>query len=1356
MTDRHAWPLLGHSPALRAIAADLERLAPSLAAGRRTPPILLQGETGTGKGLLARAIHQASPRARAPFVDLNCAAIPATLLEAELFGHERGAFTDARQARTGLVQAAHLGTLFLDEIALLPEALQAKLLSVLETREVRPLGRTRAQPVDVLIIAATNADLRAAVREGRFREDLYHRLAVLVFSLPPLRERGPDILTLADVFLGRICADHGLPPRTLTDDARAALLAHPWPGNVRELSNLMERVALLSGETRIDAGDLGLVAPLPDARPGPLGPGGDRPLKASIESFTRARVEEALRAARGNISAAADQLGIPRSTLRYHVDKFGLAPERSGRSSRRAAAEPVEALAPEVPAPAPDPGPLRWERRSVTLLRAMITRPDGAPPTLGGTDDLDSLVERARSLGGQIEDVMPGGVLAAFGVDTVDDAPGRAAHAGIAMCRAIERAHAPQGDGTSVRVAIHVVPVLVGRLADGPRLDLDSKREASTLLEALIERADPGTVVASESALGFLSRRYRLEALAAVGSEAGAVPGYRVLGLDSTGPAARTLTPFVGREREIETLHAILARAEDHAQLVWIVGEPGIGKSRLLRELHEDLRGRDLTWLEGHCASYGAQTPYFAVATLLRRACGILEMDPPEVVAGKLEEHLGRLGMDARAGVPDLLRVLGQEGAIEREPNPKAAQVRTFETLRRLLLNTARARPVVVALEDVHWIDRTSELCWASLTRSLGGSGIMFVATGRPDAAPPWGAAPATQITLQRLGYDESLALVTALLQAPSTAAGVARGILRRAEGNPLFLEELARDAREPGPRAREAELPGTIGAVVQARIDHLPPALRALLVSAATLGADFSAELLETVMGGEPATVRRDLRELNRLGFLEEQAESDETAYRFTHALLQEAAYESLSPSERRDLHARAGRALDRLSASRVGDVDDRLAHHYARSGDTARAVESLTRFAQKAAQSHARAEAIGALHEALSQVERLPAGPERDRLFTDLVLRQRDTLYFLGDLRRGTLEFLLRQRAWVERLDDAAVRSLYFLWLGRMSTPLGEFRLAVESAERAIEEARGLGDALTVASAESVLANAYCWSGRSREGLACGRRAVAHLEGTSERYWLGYAYRGVALNAFEWGDLEGGLDAARRLGEIGDELGESFFQFTAAWSAGLVPLFRGRVDEAIAIFRRVVETAPSPFEIAQASTLLALAHLDAGHGVPAIELLKPLASQPDRLRQRHVHGVCVTYLGEGYRLVGDLERAERAVREGLAATEEAAYPHGIGSARRVLGRIARDRGDRVAAERELRLALEIFGAIPARIESARTTLELGLLRAGGADRPAARATLEEASALCEELGMAPYAARAREAVAELGRLAS
>src|SRR5215510_6012929 len=250
--------LLGASPAIEAVRASIRRLLRGAVSTGRLPAVLLSGETGAGKGLVASLLHRQGPRAARPFVAVNCAAIPDTLMESELFGFERGAFTGAQHAKPGLFQAAHAGTIFLDEVGLLSEPLQAKLLKVIEDRTVRRLGGTRTEPVDVWIISATNADLRAAIRERRFREDLYYRLSVVPLSLPPLRERGDDILLLAEHFLAFICADYGLPRVTLGDDAREALIAYPWAGTIPQLSNAMERAALLCESSRLTAAMLNL------------------------------------------------------------------------------------------------------------------------------------------------------------------------------------------------------------------------------------------------------------------------------------------------------------------------------------------------------------------------------------------------------------------------------------------------------------------------------------------------------------------------------------------------------------------------------------------------------------------------------------------------------------------------------------------------------------------------------------------------------------------------------------------------------------------------------------------------------------------------------------------------------------------------------------------------------------------------------------------------------------------------------------------------------------------------------------------------------------------------------------------
>ncbi|HLB54659.1 MAG TPA: sigma 54-interacting transcriptional regulator [Gemmatimonadales bacterium] len=296
--------ILGRSTALSRVIAHARRIA-----GHRDLTVLLGGETGTGKELLARAVHYHSPRSRQPFIEINCAAIPANLLESELFGHERGAFTGAVQTKPGLFELADGGTVFLDEIGQLPLELQPKLLRVLESRELRRVGGNQIRRVDIRVVAATHLDLAAAVRTGGFREDLYFRLNVVSLILPPLREREGDVELLAEALLARFAVSYGLPVPALSADVRAALRRHLWPGNVRELRNALERGLVLSPPGTLLVDDL-----LPPASP-PEQNLSVIPFPAPLAHVVRSAVFEMLRQTGGNKSLAARRLGISRPRL---------------------------------------------------------------------------------------------------------------------------------------------------------------------------------------------------------------------------------------------------------------------------------------------------------------------------------------------------------------------------------------------------------------------------------------------------------------------------------------------------------------------------------------------------------------------------------------------------------------------------------------------------------------------------------------------------------------------------------------------------------------------------------------------------------------------------------------------------------------------------------------------------------------------------------------------------------------------------------------------------------------------------------------------------------------------------------
>jgi DNA-binding NtrC family response regulator len=312
--------MLGESMAMQRLREQIRRLAELAGeSGEPSPTVLILGETGSGKDVAARLLHRLSPYSSRPFVQVDCASLPRDLIEAELFGHEKGAFTNAHGARPGLIEAAEDGALFLDEIGELPLELQAKLLNVIERRKTRRIGSVRERHIPARIIAGTNRELPEMIAQGRFRADLYYRLNVVTLSLPPLRERGEDVVLLARHFAWQVSRRYGLPDSSFSDDALNALRTYSWPGNVRELKHLVERAVLLSRGNVIHVSDLALAQPQASASSETVLLHG-----LTLERAERLLIERALHETGSNVSESARRLGVSRMTLRYRMEKYGL------------------------------------------------------------------------------------------------------------------------------------------------------------------------------------------------------------------------------------------------------------------------------------------------------------------------------------------------------------------------------------------------------------------------------------------------------------------------------------------------------------------------------------------------------------------------------------------------------------------------------------------------------------------------------------------------------------------------------------------------------------------------------------------------------------------------------------------------------------------------------------------------------------------------------------------------------------------------------------------------------------------------------------------------------------------------
>jgi DNA-binding NtrC family response regulator/class 3 adenylate cyclase/tetratricopeptide (TPR) repeat protein len=1395
-----SWRLLGKSTPIRAVAAALERLAPSLRPAHRVPPILLQGETGTGKGLFARTIHEASPRASGPFIDLNCAAIPATLIEAELFGFERGAFTDARQARTGLVQAAHSGTLFLDEIGLLPQDLQAKLLTVLETREVRPLGGRRAQPVDVLVIAATNTDLQTAVRDGVFREDLYHRLAVLVFSLPPLRDRGEDILEMADAFLARACVDHGLSPKTLGEDARAALLHHPWPGNVRELGNLMERIALLTPDERITAHGLGLPAPPGSGGARTFAAEADRPLKDSIDTFTRARVGDALRQARGNVSVAADRLGIPRSTLRYQLERLGLKPEAARVRRPRAAPAPVAASPAPPPTTAAEPipqprGRLEGERKQVTVLFAEFKGPMDLPADHKPEESLkplesvlEPMIEAVQRYGGTILQVRVGGIMALFGAPVAyEDHAVRACYAALSMHEAIgrhaEQLQRTQATGVQIRVGLNSGHVAVRSIGHDLHLDYTAFPQTTHVAARLEQEAQPGTTLLTAETLRLAEGFVEVVPLGPirVTDLAAPVEVYELRAPDRlrsrlAAAVTRGLTRFVGRDAELEQLgRAQRLACNGHGQVAVVVGEAGVGKSRLVYEVTHSHRLQEWLVLECKSVSYGKATSYLPVINLLKGYFRIQDRDDLHEIREKVTARLLTLDRALEPTLPALLALLDVpvDDISWQTLDPPQRRQRTLDAVKRLLLREAQEQPLLVIIEDLHWVDSETQALLDGFVDSLGSAHLLLLVTHRPEYQHPWGNKTYySQMRLDALPAESAGELLDALLGEDPGLAPLKQRLIRR--GNPFFLEETVRTLVETkvlvGPRGRyrltqpvqAIQVPPTVQAILAARIDRLAPEDKRLLQVASIVGKDVPFALLQAIAELPDETLRRGLECLQAAEFLYETGLVPDLEYSFKHALTHEVTYGGLLQERRRELHARIVDMIETLHQDRRGEDIERLAHHALRGELWDKAVAYLRQAGLRATVRGANHEAVSCFEQALTALGHLPETRETLEQAIDLRFDLRTALSPLGEFER-IFGCLREAEGLAKTLDDQWRLGQLSVYMCHNLYITGHPAEALTFGQNAQVISESLGDIRLQVTGNTSLGGACLFTGDYRRAEDRLVKVLQLLEGDLRRERIGLAghpavlARGLLIWGFtDRGEFEEGIANGQEAARLAEALEHPYDLAFAWWTLAHLHIGRGELSHAVGLLERGLALTRE-WDLAYFSVMdtgsLGYAYALSGRIAEGIPLLEHAVNSSKTMGFGLVHPLYLVSLGEAYALGDRLEDALEFAGRALTLARERGQRPSEAWALRLLGEVAARRDPPEHADGHYREALALAEELGMRPLVAHCHIGLGKLHRRTGKREQAREHLTTATTMYREMDMRFWLEKAEQHMKELGR---
>lgn len=1157
------WPMadsiLGVSASMAALRDQIRHLASFDAPNNpHVPTVLLLGETGTGKGLVARTMHDSGPRRTAPFVDVNCAAIPENMLEAELFGFEAGAFTDARRAKAGLFEAASGGTLFLDEVDALSVPLQSKLLKAIEEKSVRRLGALEARQVDVKLVAATQRDLKAMVAERSFRPDLYHRLAVVVLEIPPLRERAGDAVGLAEHFLHQFSESHGLPGRALAPSAVEWLGRHPWTGNVRELSHLIERVVLMGPAGDLEAATLEhLATPLSEPATVPSREPAEAPANIeppSADADDPAAIREALRRTGGNVVAAARLLGIGRNALRYRMRRYGIErpnPEATPTSVPAGSfdAEPESGDRGSAPVPPAVPSVPTWEQKAVAVLAIDLAFPDAeatvaAEPWTSATHWQQEILAKVRGFGGVLLRETASRMVALFGIPkALEQSSERAVHAATAIQR-LSGAAAPER-----RLAVHAGVVRIDVAAADPASQVLPLGDVVSLAERLLGHAGAGETLLSP----VVARRLRGGVDAAerplqLGPAESDRLSVGVLGSRDDAVEGGSLDPqvqarFVGRSREMSFLEEAFAAAESsEGQLAFVVGEAGIGKSRLLAELRERIGDRDHLWVEGRCTAYGATAPFLPIVDALRRLMGIDDRDDEASAEGKLAKAVAGFGDDLSWTAPYLRQLLSLRQVDDAVASLDSASRRSelFRALRALLVRAAEARPLVLVAEDLHWVDPASEEFLTFLSEMVPASRILLICSHRPGYQNPFGdRSYHLRLTLRPLSGGEIAEVAGSLLQAEVLPSEVRRLVASKAEGNPFFVEEVTKSLLEEGAlRQRDGRVlltrdvadvavPDTIQEVLLARIDRLASDARQAIQMASVIGREFALRLLDRIV--ETGGVESHLVELRALELIYEKALHPELAYMFKHALTHEVAYESVVSERRRDLHRTIGAAIEELYADRLPEHYEALAHHFERGEDWPRALDYHARAAVKASESYANRAVIEHCQAAIAIANRLgDAAPREDVMKIHQLLGT--TAYYMSQFSlsarafqnaalaaaavpeaRGAFLGLAglahlwahEYAACVQTIDETkALAETYDLQAPRAHAKSleGQYRVILQEqfdeAEQlcgdALEMARESGDEMTIGLTSFPVMLMYEWSGRYEECLKSADRII------------------------------------------------------------------------------------------------------------------------------------------------------------------------------------------------------------------------------------------------------------------------
>jgi predicted ATPase/class 3 adenylate cyclase len=1040
---------------------------------------------------------------------------------------------------------------------------------------------------------------------------------------------------------------------------------------------------------------------------------------------------------------------------------------------------------------------LEGERKQVTVLFADLK---GSMELLAERDPeearqlldpvLEHMIEAVHRYEGTVNQVMGDGIMALFGAPIAhEDHAMRACYTALRMQETVTRygdeMQRSHGVPVQIRVGLNSGEVVVRAIDSSLHMDYTAVGQTTHLAARMEQMAKPGSVLTTGETLRLAEGLVQVKALGPVSVKGltDPVEVFELVGAASTRTrlqalAARGLTRFVGRQTEFETLRQALARAgTSHGQVVAIIGEPGVGKTRLVYEFIRSHHTHDWLVLESSSVSYGKATAYLPVRDLLKAYFQLDNRDDGRKVREKVTGKLLTLDTALGPTLPAFLTLLDVpvEDRQWQDLDPTQRRQRTLAAIKQLLLRESQVQPLLLVFENLHWIDAETQAILDSLIDSLPTARLLLLVNYRPEYQHSWGSKTYyTQLRLDPLPPANAEELLQALLGDDPSLVPLTRRLIERTEGNPFFLEESVRALVETevlvGERgayrlARPLEslqVPVTVQAVLAARIDRLPPEEKRLLQTAAVIGTEVPFALLQAIGGLSEEELRRGLSHLQAAEFLYETSLFPELAYTFKHALTHEVAYSSLLQERRRALHAHIVEASERLYADRLTEQAERLAQHALRGEVWDKAVAYGRQAGTKALARSALREAVACCEQALAALTHLPESRTTQEQAIDLRFSLRDALSNLGDIRQ-VLGYLREAATLAEALDDQPRLGRASAYMCRLFTAMGDHDGAVVSGQHALAVAETLGDVALQVMAQHFLGVAYHVLGDYRRAMGLLRRNVESLAGDLLRERFGMtALPAVVSRAWlvrclaQMGVFPEGIAHAEEAVRIAEAVDHPNSLIHAYLGVGLLSLRVRDVSRAIPVLERGLELCRvwnilSLFP--ETAAALGCAYACAGRVAEALPLLEQAEQRVAARGSISGPSRLVIYVSEVYLLAGRMQEAVRLAERALDLARTHKERGHEAWALRLLGEIAAHQAppESEPAAHHYRQALALAEELGMRPLVAHCHLGLGTLYARTGQREQAHTALSTAIAMYRAMEMTFWLPQAEVVLAQV-----